>query len=200
MNGMAKGILKAGGNIVAKFLENATVSAGGYVNTESILHSNVTASTEIQVTGKRGFITGGHVRAGQRIEVKTLGATLGAPTVVEVGVDPEKKAEYMKLQKEISEIVKKYSEYSANSCQFHREKKQRSVFYSGPAELYPEFRSNDGDTEKEPGGEKRAHAGIADGVQSTGKGRCHRQGRGVSGDYDHYRGFLHAGEKYLPVL
>ena len=28
MNGMAKGILKAGGNIVAKFLENATVSAG----------------------------------------------------------------------------------------------------------------------------------------------------------------------------
>lgn len=73
-------------------------------------------------------------------------------------------------------------------------KKQRSAFYSGPAELYPEFRSNDGDTEKEPGGEKRAHAGIADGVQSTGKGRCHRQGRGVSGDYDHYRGFLHAGE------
>ena len=44
------------------------------------------------------------------------------------------------------------------------------MFYSGPAELYPEFRSNDGDTEKEPGGEKRAHAGIADGVQSTGKG------------------------------
>lgn len=106
MNGMAKGSLKAGGNIVAKFLENTTASAGGYVSTESILHSDVTASTEIQVTGKRGFITGGHVRAGQKIEVKTLGATLGAPTIVEVGVDPEKKAEYMRLQKEISEIVK----------------------------------------------------------------------------------------------
>ena len=106
MNGMAKGSLKAGGNIVAKFLENTTASAGGYVSTESILHSDVTALTEIQVTGKRGFITGGHVRAGQKIEVKTLGATLGAPTVVEVGVDPEKKAEYMRLQKEISEIVK----------------------------------------------------------------------------------------------
>lgn len=106
MNGMAKGVLKAGGNIVAKFLENTTASAGGYVSTESILHSSVIATTEIQVTGKRGFITGGHVRAGQRIEVKTLGATLGAPTVVEVGVDPEKKAEYMRLQKEIAEIVK----------------------------------------------------------------------------------------------
>ncbi len=106
MNGMTKGTLKAGGNIVAKFLENSTAAAGGYVSTESILHSNVTASTEIQVTGKRGFITGGHVRAGQKIEVKALGATLGAPTVVEVGVDPEKKAEYMRLQKEVSEIVK----------------------------------------------------------------------------------------------
>ncbi len=106
MNGMTKGVLKAGGNIVAKFLENATAVANGYVSTESILHSNVTATTEIQVTGKRGFITGGHVRAGRKIEVKTLGATLGAHTVVEVGADPEKKAEYMRLQKEISEIVK----------------------------------------------------------------------------------------------
>ena len=129
MNGMAKGILKAGGNIVAKFLENATVSAGGYVNTESILHSNVTASTEIQVTGKRGFITGGHVRAGQRIEVKTLGATLGAPTVVEVGVDPEKKAEYMKLQKEISEIVKNIRSIQPILASF-TEKKNRGVRFT----------------------------------------------------------------------
>lgn len=105
----------------------------------------------------------------------------------------------MKLQKEISEIVKIFGVFS-RFLPVSQRKKQRSAFYSGPAELYPEFRSNDGDTEKEPGGEKRAHAGIADGVQSTGKGRCHRQGRGVSGDYDHYRGFLHAGEKYLPVL
>lgn len=129
MNGMAKGNLRAGGDIVAKFLENATVSAGGYVNTESILHSNVTASTEIQVTGKRGFITGGHVRAGQRIEVKTLGATLGAPTVVEVGVDPEKKAEYMKLQKEISEIVKNIRSIQPILASF-TEKKNRGVRFT----------------------------------------------------------------------
>lgn len=129
MNGMAKGTLKAGGNIIAKFLENTTASAGGYVNTESILHSNVTASTEIQVNGKRGFITGGRVRAGQRIEVKTLGATLGAPTVVEVGVDPEKKAEYMKLQKEISEIVKNIRSIQPILASF-AEKKNKGVRFT----------------------------------------------------------------------
>jgi len=89
----------------------------------------VTASTEIQVTGKRGFITGGHVRAGQRIEVKTLGATLGAPTVVEVGVDPEKKAEYMKLQKEISEIVKNIRSIQPILASF-TEKKNRGVRFT----------------------------------------------------------------------
>ena len=129
MNGMAKGTLKAGGNIVAKFLENATASAGGYVSTESILHSNVIAATEIQVTGKRGFITGGHVRAGQKIEVKTLGAMLGAPTVVEVGVDPEKKAEYMKMQKEVSEIVKNIRSLQPILANF-AEKKSKGVRFT----------------------------------------------------------------------
>ena len=105
MNGMAKGgTLKAGGNIVAKFLENATASAGGYVSTESILHSNVIAATEIQATGKRGFITGGHVRAGQKIEVKTLGGNAGSADGVGSWCGSGEKAEYMKMQKEVSRL------------------------------------------------------------------------------------------------
>lgn len=106
MNGMAKGILKAGGNVISKFIENSTVEAGGYINTGSILHSNVNAGTEIVVTGKRGFITGGHVQAGSQITVKTLGAVMGASTIVEVGVDPKVKITYAQLQKEVVELVK----------------------------------------------------------------------------------------------
>ncbi len=106
MNGMAKGVLRAGGNVISKFIENATVEAGGYINTSSILHSNVNAGTEIVVTGKRGFITGGHVQAGSHIEVKTLGAVMGASTIVEVGVDPKVKIAYAALQKDVVELVK----------------------------------------------------------------------------------------------
>ncbi len=106
MNGMGKGVLKAGRNIVAKFLENATAEADGYVSTDSILHSRVSAGTEITVTGKRGFITGGHVQADEKIDVKTLGAVMGASTVVEVGVNPKLKNQYQRLQKEIGEIVR----------------------------------------------------------------------------------------------
>ena len=106
MNGMAKGTLTAGGNIVAKFIENAKARAEGYINAGSILHSDASAGTEIVVSGKRGFITGGHVQAAHSIEVKTLGAVLGAPTIIEVGVSPKLKADYMQLQKEVTEIVR----------------------------------------------------------------------------------------------
>lgn len=106
VNGMNKGMLKAGGNVVAKFIENATVEAEGYVNAGSILHSTVSAGTEIEVSGKRGFITGGHVQANRQISVKTLGAIMGAPTIVEVGADPKIKTEYVQIQKEVGELVK----------------------------------------------------------------------------------------------
>lgn len=106
MNGMTRGILKAGGNVIAKFIENATVEAVGYVNTESILHSNVSAGTEIEVTGRKGFITGGRVQAVQKITVKTLGAMMGAPTIAEVGVNPIVKQEYAQCQKEVVDLVK----------------------------------------------------------------------------------------------
>lgn len=107
MNGMSKGVLEAGGNIVAKFIESATVCAEkGYVDAGSILHSDVTAGDEVIVQGKRGFVVGGHVRAANKICVKTLGAEMGAATVVEVGVDPSLRREYGELQKQIVELMK----------------------------------------------------------------------------------------------
>lgn len=103
MNGMGKGTLRAGGNIVAKFLENATAHADGYITSESILHSKITAGGEVNVDGKRGFITGGRVCAAGGINVKMLGSEMGADTVVEVGADPKIKSRIAQLQKLIEE-------------------------------------------------------------------------------------------------
>lgn len=106
VNGMSKGVLAAKGNIVSKFLENTTASAGGYISTDSILHSRVYAGTEITVSGKRGFITGGQVCATNLISVKTLGSPMGASTIVEVGAQPEMKNRYHELQKQVAEAQK----------------------------------------------------------------------------------------------
>lgn len=106
VNGMSKGVIIAGGNVIAQFVENARVDAKGYVETGSILHSNVSAGTEIRVGGKKGFITGGYVCATNLIEVKTLGSELGANTIVEIGVNPETKRRFHALEEQIKQDSK----------------------------------------------------------------------------------------------
>lgn len=106
MNGMHKGVLKAGGNIVSKFLENATATANGYIDCESILHSEVSAGTDIHVTGRKGFISGGRVSATNSISVRNLGSNMGADTIVEVGADMAQKKTRVALEKEMQEINK----------------------------------------------------------------------------------------------
>ncbi len=106
MKGMGRGMLKAAGNIISQFLENAKVEAGGYVSTDSILLCDVVAGSEINVTSKKGFITGGRVCAGNKVQVKTLGSEMGSDTIVEVGVDPTTKLNIQRLQKRVAELSK----------------------------------------------------------------------------------------------
>lgn len=106
MNGMGKGILKAGGSVILKYAENATIEAGTYVESDSILHSHVNAKTEVNVDGRKGFIIGGEIRATEKISCRTLGSSMGAATLVEVGMEPDQKIRMQELHKEIVEISK----------------------------------------------------------------------------------------------
>ncbi len=97
MNGMSRGVLKAGGNVVAQFIENSSVEADGYVEAGSIMHSQIMAGTEIHVNGKRGFISGGKVCATTLVDVKILGSDMGTDTVVEIGISPTIKRRHREL-------------------------------------------------------------------------------------------------------
>lgn len=102
MNGMSKGSLKAGGNICVKFLENASVFAGGYVYTETILHSEVSAKGNIDVNGKRGLISGSIIQSLGFVSARFIGSTMGGKTEISVGVDPELKKKMVELQTRIA--------------------------------------------------------------------------------------------------
>lgn len=129
VNGMGKGRLYAKGNVVSKFIENANVAAEGSVSTESILHSNVSAGTEIFVEGRKGFITGGHVTAAERIKVRTLGSNMGASTIVEVGVNPEIRRQYMEVQKKMLECQNAIKNAQPIILNF-KEKKERGARFT----------------------------------------------------------------------
>lgn len=138
MNGMTKGVLKAGGDVLCRFLENTSVSAGGYVNTEAILHSQVSAKMDITVSGRKGFIIGGQVRAGRQISVKNLGANMGNATVVEVGSDPEVKNRLMVLQKEVTELAKDVKNAQPTLVSFAEKKAKGYKFTSDQLKLVVE--------------------------------------------------------------
>lgn len=106
IHGMNKGKVEAKGNIITKFIENATVVSEGFIEAGSILHSQVSAATEIRVSGKKGFVTGGVIRAGSLVEAQTIGSDMGTITRIEVGVAPEVKERYNFLQKQILDTNK----------------------------------------------------------------------------------------------
>ena len=83
---MGKGTIKAGRNIVAKFIENASATADGYIHAEAIIHSRIVSKGDVIVTGKKGFITGGSVQALGNVEAKIIGSTMGVDTEIQVHV------------------------------------------------------------------------------------------------------------------
>lgn len=104
IQGMNKGSLSAGGNIVSKFIENSIVKAGGYITTEAIMHSNVSAKGDITIGGKKGSVTGGEIRSSTMISAKTAGSMMGTYTLLEVGSDPNIIEEYHSIEKEIASM------------------------------------------------------------------------------------------------
>ena len=106
VQGMSKGYLEAKNDIVTKFIESATVKAGSTINTGSSLHSDLTAGDKVIVSGKKGFLIGGTISAGKRIEASVIGNKMNTSTTLKVGVEPE----VMERYKELTTLIKEHQE------------------------------------------------------------------------------------------
>jgi len=135
MQGMNKGMLMANGNIISKFIENAEVIAGGYITTESILHSKVSAKGDIIVGGRRGFVTGGEIRSGSLISVKAAGSHMGTTTLLEVGIDPRVLEEFRELEKKLATMIAD-KEKLAQSIAMFRKKLTMGIIMSAEKKDY----------------------------------------------------------------
>lgn len=114
IQGMGRCQIIAKGNLVSRFIESAVIAVNGYIETDTILHSNVTAKGDIYVRGKNGNIIGGNVRSKSLIEATCIGSPMGTTTCVEVGTDPEILDQMNKLKKEIAEKTKEKTELTQN--------------------------------------------------------------------------------------
>ena len=86
--GQERGTITAGGSVTARFMEHATVHAGGPVVVGfEIRQCTVISETSVTVGGGRGpgRITGGLVRGKQTVQASEVGAENGVATKVQAG-------------------------------------------------------------------------------------------------------------------
>ncbi len=140
IQGAHNSYIKAEETLMAKFVENADIYAGNsIVVTDAVLHSKVSAGVKVTAMGGKGIIAGGHVSAGEEIEAKTIGTQMAPPTIVEVGVNPMIKEEYLNLRNEFKNAMEMFDS-TKKSMQLIKPTEQ-SVVPPARAELYTKLQN-----------------------------------------------------------
>jgi uncharacterized protein (DUF342 family) len=99
--GRHKGTVKAGGDIVAKFAEEATLEAGGdIVIGKELMNSDV--QCDGRVLAGQGDAIGGRTYAREGIELRNVGSDADIPTEIIVGTHPEAYAEAARIKAPIA--------------------------------------------------------------------------------------------------
>jgi uncharacterized protein (DUF342 family) len=100
IHGGGAGFVKAKGDVTAKFIERANITAGGSVTADSVLHSWVSCGADMILSGANGLLVGGKAIAARKVAAKNIGSTMSTATEIEVGQDPGLMEEYSKLSEQ----------------------------------------------------------------------------------------------------
>ncbi|MCR4781968.1 MAG: FapA family protein [Lachnospiraceae bacterium] len=117
INSQGKGLIRAGSNVIAKFIENGHIICGGYVESGVLLASEVSAEGDVIVQGKKGFIAGCKVVSGGSVRADTIGSDMGALTTIEIGAKPQAKDLLKRIEKsnnKLEEEINRFSNIIAN--------------------------------------------------------------------------------------
>ena len=108
-------VVHCGNNLWSRFIENTNVDADGLVVvSDGIINSDVSSRKKVICRGKRASIVGGIIRAISGVDAKSIGSVAGSPTLIETGVDPKCRKEYIKLESEIKRAEEERSEVRLN--------------------------------------------------------------------------------------
>lgn len=104
IQGNDKGVLTAGGDIIAKYMERTRMKAGGSITVDSMIHCQAVSGGSICAKGRHGSIIGGSLRAQNSITAQNIGSVVHTKTSVEVGIAPEKRERMEFLESEIGRL------------------------------------------------------------------------------------------------
>lgn len=101
MQGSGNGIIRAGGSVMARFLEQTQIYAKNEINTGALMNCEVEAGQSVVIAGNRGSIIGGTVTAVEQILAASIGNRAGVTTQLVIGLDCEFKQKMGKIDCQI---------------------------------------------------------------------------------------------------
>ncbi len=104
MQGSGKGVIRSGGNVMARFLEQTQVYAANEINTGALLNCEVESGHNVVVAGNRGTVIGGTVSAVEQISAASVGNRAGVTTQLVIGLD----AEFKQKMEEVDRLTEEY--------------------------------------------------------------------------------------------
>ena len=136
IRGRGNKTVKAGGNVGALFIEQAVVEAGASVSSQEVLHSDIVAGDQVNVTGGKGLIFGGHISATNLIHANTVGADSDIHTELAVGFNPMQKGTLDRFKEKQTKHEASLSEIEIGIDTLERYKSQGSSMWQRHEETY----------------------------------------------------------------
>ncbi|MFB5083020.1 DUF342 domain-containing protein [Symbiobacterium thermophilum] len=177
--GAGRGRVKAGGKVRCRFIESAEVEAAGdVVVSDGILNSQVSGDS-VLVTGGRGSIIGGRIRARREISAQTLGSPMGAATDLQVGVPPAVRGELDQIREQLARVEDRFGQATrtatylnsgaAETARISREFAEKSRRLTGAErqQLAGRLAALQSQLEPEPGACVKGYEAVYPGVRIT---------------------------------
>lgn len=126
--------VSARGSVFADFIEHTTVEAGGSVQANIFMNSNIYAKEKVIATGKKGMIIGGYVDAIKGVEASNAGNDVELRTVIHCGYEAQTHERLLQIKRKETEIKTKIAELVDNMTDALREKRLRGPNTSAATE------------------------------------------------------------------
>lgn len=118
---------EAGGDLKAKFIENACVVVEGAVKVKNSIFNSQIFATQVEVASRRGCLIGGSIAAAESIRARELGSPSCTKTLIQVGGDPFLIRQLQKLEDEMKEQRKENSGEDDDDLQEKIEHLEKSI-------------------------------------------------------------------------
>lgn len=119
--------VSARGSVYADFIEHTIVEAGGTVQANIIMNSNIMAKDKVVATGKRGAIIGGYINALKGVEATNAGNVAEIKTIIHCGYEAQTHEQLLNIRRQETDLKAKIAELVDTMSEALRVKRMRGA-------------------------------------------------------------------------